>query len=214
MFVLLAVFVGAAEMTNLQSFADLRFCNATRRLSISAHASACHSANCNVVQVQALQSQLQACQDQLHGAQAECTANAEYAAKLEGDLASLTEAYHDVQRTHGAAEAELQSLRAAADASKLPNSAAHEAVQPGAQEEGSAAEVAELQQEMDDLLVCLGQEEQKVSIFSSKLQELGVNAGALIAHIGENEGDEDGDVGLAGDARGDTDADHDPGFLT
>lgn len=45
---------------------------------------------------------------------------------------------------------------------------------------------------MDDLLVCLGQEEQKVAILVDKLAELGVDAEALIEHVcAEDEDDND-----------------------
>lgn len=56
-----------------------------------------------------------------------------------------------------------------------------------------------LQAELDDLLVCLGQEEQKVAILSEKLLELGVDADSLVQHITlEDDGDGDSVEGTSG----------------
>lgn len=167
-----------------------------------------------MVQVHNLQEQLRSCQEHLSAARADCSASAEYASKLESDLASLTEAYHDLQRTSDANAAELQSLRQAAQSAPAENGAAAGAVHTDALDSSgaAAADLAELQQEMDDLLVCLGQEEQKVEVLGTRLRELGIDAGALIAHIGDGEGDTD-DEGDGAGGREDPDP-ADSGFLT
>jgi SMC interacting uncharacterized protein involved in chromosome segregation len=92
---------------------------------------------------------------------------------LEANMASLSGAYQDLQHVCELKESELEALRASRERQQATGDA-------GA---ASLSELLELRQEMDDLLVCLGQEEQKVEVLSKKLEEHGVDAEALIEHI-------------------------------
>lgn len=47
------------------------------------------------------------------------------------------------------------------------------------------------EEQLTDLLVCLGQEEQKVSALSDKLSSLGIDVGEILASIQPEEGEED-----------------------
>lgn len=151
-----------------------------------------HSALCVQVRVQSEQLQVQQGQGaQLQAAQAAHAESAEVIAKMEADMASLSEAYHDLQQAVAAKDSEITALQAGAAIRGDGGSAG------GSQ----LGEMLELRQEMDDLLVCLGQEEEKVEVLSGHLQALGVDAVALIAHIGdEAEGSVDGSAAPAATA--------------
>lgn len=101
--------------------------------------------------------------------------------KLESDIASLSEAYQDLQQSHDLKDKEIEALQARTAVMKETG-------------EGNSnlAELLALQQELDDLLVCLGQEEQKVAILADKLHEMGVDANVLIEHIGDEGSDGSG----------------------
>jgi hypothetical protein len=58
--------------------------------------------------------------------------------------------------------------------------------------ETSANELEQLQAEMDDLLVCLGEEERKVMILTEKLSEFGVDGDALLERVRNEEIEDDG----------------------
>lgn len=140
------------------------------------------------LQVQELQAAATAHQQQaleLQRAQAE---GAEVVHKLEADMAALSDAYHDLQAACTLKDSEIEALLAALARAQSGGGEA-----PGGGN-ASLSELLEVRQEMDDLLVCLGQEEQKVEVLSEKLGELGVDAQALVAHIAaEAEGSEVGD---------------------
>lgn len=50
--------------------------------------------------------------------------------------------------------------------------------------EAAAKATAEAEDGVNDLLVCLGQEERKVELLSARLAELGVDAAAIVASVG------------------------------
>lgn len=50
--------------------------------------------------------------------------------------------------------------------------------------EAAAKATAEAEDGINDLLVCLGQEERKVELLSARLAELGVDAAAIVAGVG------------------------------
>jgi chromosome segregation ATPase len=144
------------------------------------------------VQVSSLQAQLEEQSSRLAAASSEQAAGAEYIAKLEGDMASLSDAYQDLQQSHALKEQEAQALQAQVRASGTNLHADAGAIAAGNE---SLAELLEVRQEMDDLLVCLGQEEQKVEILAGRLRESGVDPDPLIAHIGADGSAGTGDTG-------------------
>jgi predicted RNase H-like nuclease (RuvC/YqgF family) len=131
--------------------------------------------NGRLMQVQELQAQVQEQSSELIVARGSHTDSTEVVLKLESDLASLSEAYQDLQQSHDLKDKEIEALQAKTVGIKETGSGGN----------SNLSELLELQQEMDDLLVCLGQEEQKVAILSGKLHEMGVDADALIEHIGD-----------------------------
>ena len=153
------------------------------------------------LQVHTLQSELAAQRTVVEAAHHEQAESAEFIAKLEADLASLSEAYHD-----------LQHAQSTADDHQAVNGSHEQHTSSAPQAAGTSdgnehlAQLLEARQEMDDLLVCLGQEEQKVETLLDKLQALGVDGSTLIAHIGDGgsqEGSVAGEAVLHGQQTGD-----------
>ena len=135
-------------------------------------------------------------QQQMHDLQRAQAEGADVVQKLEADMAALSDAYQDLQSDCTHKDSEIETLQAAL--------ARPQGGEPGggaASANASLSELLDVRQEMDDLLVCLGQEEQKVEVLSEKLQELGVDADALVAHIvAEAEGSEGEAQAAAGSA--------------
>ncbi|KAJ4827560.1 Golgin candidate 6 [Turnera subulata] len=106
------------------------------------------------------------------------------AGKMESDLKSLSDAYNSLEQTNFHLEKEVKALKSGG-ASPLPDL---EAIKEEAREEAQKESEAEL----NDLLVCLGQEQSKVEKLSSRLLELGEDVDKLLEGIGE-------DMALPGD---------------
>lgn len=106
------------------------------------------------------------------------------AGKYETDLKSLSDAYNSLEQANYHLELEVKSLRGGS-ASILPDL---EAVR----EEGRQEAQKESEAELNDLLVCLGQEQSKVEKLTSRLAELGEDVNALLEGIGD-EGEVQGD---------------------
>lgn len=98
------------------------------------------------------------------------------AAKLESDLKSLSDAYNSLEQDNCRLESEVKVLRKGGTAS-YPDV---EALKAEAKEEAQKDSEAEL----NDLLVCLGQEQSKVERLSSRLAELGEDVDALLEGVG------------------------------
>ncbi|URD83809.1 Uso1 / p115 like vesicle tethering protein, head region [Musa troglodytarum] len=111
------------------------------------------------------------------------------ATKLESDLKSLSDAYNSLEQSNFHLEAEVKALRKGGDA-PYPDV---EAIRAEAREEAEKESEAEL----NDLLVCLGQEQSKVEKLTSRLIELGEDVDSLLEGIGDDtalgEDDEDDD---------------------
>ncbi|KAJ3671660.1 hypothetical protein LUZ60_007739 [Juncus effusus] len=105
------------------------------------------------------------------------------ALKLESDLKSLSDAYNSMEQANIQLEKEIKDLR-------NPNV---ERMREEAREEAQR----ESEGELNDLLVCLGQEQTKVERLSARLAELGEDVENLLEGIGEDsalqEEDEDED---------------------
>ncbi|XP_020587913.1 golgin candidate 6 isoform X2 [Phalaenopsis equestris] len=113
------------------------------------------------------------------------------AGKLESDLKSLSDAYNSLEQDNFRLESE-------AKASRKEGNLFHpdvEAIRAEAREEAQKESEAEL----NDLLVCLGQEQSKVDKLSTRLAELGEDVEKLLEEIGDESGlpdeeeEEDGD---------------------
>ncbi|KAM7278631.1 hypothetical protein ACFE04_005765 [Oxalis oulophora] len=100
--------------------------------------------------------------------------------KLESDLKSLSDAYNSLEQLNLNLEKEIHTLKSCgADAS--PDV---EAIKSEAREEA----LKESETELSDLLVCLGQEQNRVEKLSARLLELGVDVDALLEGVGDDVG--------------------------
>lgn len=102
------------------------------------------------------------------------------AAKLESDLKSLSDAYNSLEQVNFRLENDLKAVNGQGSSS-LPDI---DAIKVEAREEAQKESEAEL----NDLFVCLGQEQSKVEKLSSKLLELGVDVDKLLEGLGEETG--------------------------
>ncbi|WJX65232.1 Golgin candidate 6 [Trifolium repens] len=102
------------------------------------------------------------------------------AAKTEGDLRSLSDAYNSLEQSNLHLENELKALRGG-EHSTFPDV---EAIKAEAREEA----LKESEGELNDLLVCLGQEQSKVDKLSARLLELGEDVDKLLEDIGDDAG--------------------------
>ncbi|KAJ8750398.1 hypothetical protein K2173_014313 [Erythroxylum novogranatense] len=108
------------------------------------------------------------------------------AAKMESDLKSLSDAYNSLEQANFHLEKEVKGLKSGG-ASSPPDV---EAIKAEAREEAQK----ESEVELNDLLVCLGQEQSKVEKLSSRLMELGEDVDKLLEGIGDDMGlPEDGE---------------------
>ncbi|XP_012568043.1 golgin candidate 6 isoform X2 [Cicer arietinum] len=108
------------------------------------------------------------------------------AGKMEADLRSLSDAYNSLEQSNLQLENEVKALRGEG-VSTFPDV---EAIKAEAREEA----LKESEGELNDLLVCLGQEQSKVDRLSARLLELGEDVDQLLEGIGDDAGAaEDGD---------------------
>ncbi|XP_022740122.1 golgin candidate 6-like isoform X2 [Durio zibethinus] len=103
------------------------------------------------------------------------------AGKLESDLKSLSDAYNSLEQTNLHLEKEVKALKSGGTPSTSPDI---EAIKAEAREEAQKESEAEL----NDLLVCLGQEQSKVEKLSARLSELGEDVDKLLEGIGDDMG--------------------------
>ncbi|KAK4771792.1 hypothetical protein SAY86_013567 [Trapa natans] len=101
------------------------------------------------------------------------------AEKTESDLKSLSDAYNSLEQANFNLELEVKALRSGGPSSG-PDL---EAIKAEAREEAQKESEAEL----NDLLVCLGQEQSKVERMSLRLLELGEDVDKLLEGIGEED---------------------------
>lgn len=103
------------------------------------------------------------------------------AAKMESDLKSLSDAYNSLEQTNFHLEKEVKALKSGGSSASSPDV---EAIKAEAREEAQKESEAEL----NDLLVCLGQEQSKVEKLSARLLELGEDVEKLLEGIGDDMG--------------------------
>ncbi|MQL72581.1 hypothetical protein Taro_004932 [Colocasia esculenta] len=97
--------------------------------------------------------------------------------KLESDLKSLSDAYTSLEQANFQLDSEVRALRKGGQ--PYPDV---EAIKAQAKEEAEKESEAEL----NDLLVCLGQEQSKVEKLSARLAELGEDVDSLLEGIGDD----------------------------
>ncbi|KAF8397583.1 hypothetical protein HHK36_016503 [Tetracentron sinense] len=102
------------------------------------------------------------------------------AGKMESDLNSLSDAYNSLEQANFRLESEVKALRNGGS-KPFPDL---EALKLEAKEEAQK----ESEVELNDLLVCLGQEQSKVEKLSAKLVELGEDVESLLEGIGDEAG--------------------------
>ncbi|XP_019439685.1 PREDICTED: golgin candidate 6-like isoform X1 [Lupinus angustifolius] len=108
------------------------------------------------------------------------------ATKTEADLRSLSDAYNSLEQANFQLENEVKALKRGVGGSSIFPDV--EAIKAEAREEAQK----ESEGELNDLLVCLGQEQSKVERLSARLLELGEDVDKLLEGVGD-------DVGIGGD---------------
>lgn len=106
------------------------------------------------------------------------------AGKMESDLKSLSDAYNSLEQANLQLEKEVQTLRDGG----YPDI---EAIKSQVREEA----LKESEAELNDLLVCLGQEQSKVERLTERLLALGENVDELLEGIGDETGLPEDDEG-------------------
>ncbi|KAK6158218.1 hypothetical protein DH2020_005532 [Rehmannia glutinosa] len=107
------------------------------------------------------------------------------AGKLESDLKSLSDAYNSLEQANFQLEREVKALKSGG-AVPIPDI---DEIKAEAREEAQKESEAEL----NDLLVCLGQEQSKVEKLSARLMELGEDVDKLLEGVGDDMGLQDDD---------------------
>lgn len=137
------------------------------------------------VQIEALRQELEGTKRQIEAlktekSQIEAEANNQrnLAVKLESDLKSLSDAYNSLEQANYRLDAEVKTLR---QGGSVPYPDV-EAIKAQAKEEAEKDSEAEL----NDLLICLGQEQSKVEKLSTRLAELGEDVDTLLQGIGDD----------------------------
>ncbi|KAL2525012.1 Golgin candidate 6 [Abeliophyllum distichum] len=96
---------------------------------------------------------------------------------MESDLQSLSDAYNSLEQANFQLEREVKALKSGGATPDLDI----EAIKAEAREEAQK----ESEVELNDLLVCLGQEQSKVEKLSTRLMELGEDVDKLLDGIGD-----------------------------
>jgi len=112
--------------------------------------------------------------------ESEATMYRNLATKIEADLKSLSDAYNSLEQANFHLEKEVKALKSGG-ASPIPDI---DAIKAEAREEAQK----DSETELNDLLVCLGQEQSKVEKLSARLMELGVDVDELLEGIGDESG--------------------------
>lgn len=102
------------------------------------------------------------------------------AGKMESDLKSLSDAYNSLEQANFHLEKEVKALKSGGASTPLDV----EAIRAEAREEAQKESEAEL----NDLLVCLGQEQSRVEKLSARLMELGEDVDKLLEGVGDDMG--------------------------
>lgn len=157
----------------------------------------------NKAEIESLKQQLEVAQQWVEAVREEKTElENEYghfkqmAADKENDFKGLSDAYNALEQDNVRLEREVRTLQAALQEGGLAHvPPSHEELEK-AREEGRQEAQKDSEGELNDLLVCLGQEETKVERLKGRLENMGENVEKLLEGIGEPEGgvEEDDDV--------------------
>ncbi|KAK4338451.1 hypothetical protein RND71_042938 [Anisodus tanguticus] len=112
-------------------------------------------------------------------AESEASTYKNLAGKTESDLKSLSDAYNSLEQANFQLEKQVKALKSG-DIEALKEEAREEALK-------------ESEVELNDLLVCLGQEQSKVDKLSNRLRELGEDVDKLLEDIGDDVGADEED---------------------
>ncbi|GAA0144610.1 membrane traffic protein [Lithospermum erythrorhizon] len=132
------------------------------------------------VQLETLRRDLQEASQRLENMKKEKAKIESEATKMESDLKSLSDAYNSLEQANFQLEKEVKLLKSGG-ATAAPDI---EAIKAEAREEAQKDSEAEL----NDLLVCLGQEQSRVEKLSERLLELGEDVDKLLEGIGDDAG--------------------------
>lgn len=102
------------------------------------------------------------------------------ASKMESELKSLSDAYCSLEQANSQLEKDVKSLRSGGTTTYPDIEAIKAEVREEAQKESEA--------ELNDLLVCLGQEQSKVERLTARLLELGEDVDQLLEGVGDDTG--------------------------
>tara|TARA_B100001094_G_scaffold303315_1_gene331316 strand:- start:162 stop:803 length:642 start_codon:yes stop_codon:yes gene_type:complete len=145
------------------------------------------------VEMGRLEGQLRQAEERARGAEAAASQRAADLSALSGSYSALESHSFSLESQLQAAQKQLQGAQtagAAAAASVGSSPAEVDVLLARARDETRAEVEAEGDEAMNDLLVCLGQEERKVEALSEKLAELGEDADAIVeAILAEEEAD-------------------------
>ena len=137
-------------------------------------------------EVARLRGELQQSVERARGAEAAATQRSADLSALSASYSSLESRSFTLESQLQATQRQLEEARTAAGsapASVGSSPAEVEVLLNRARDETRAEVEAEGDEAMNDLLVCLGQEERKVEALSGKLGELGVDAGPIVEAI-------------------------------
>lgn len=151
----------------------------------------CHPLCDDRQQLAAMQGRWGELEAQLTAAKQQASEAAALSAKAEDDLAEVSSAYNHLEEHAHQLEQQLASVQQAAELATLQaversstvDEAAVNARIQAAMAAAQADAAAEADEQMSDLLVCLGQEEAKVQVLSDRLARLGVDVDSLVADI-------------------------------
>ncbi|KAH7352144.1 hypothetical protein KP509_19G032000 [Ceratopteris richardii] len=136
--------------------------------------------------IQAYQQRIEKMEQQQHEKEQEALYYKQLSEKHEADLKALSAAYNSLEQANFRLEDEVQNLKKGAHGTAvsagLSISDLDAAREEGRQEGAKASEA-----ELNDLLVCLGQEESKVERLRARLEELGEDVEALLQDIDEEQ---------------------------
>ncbi|KAL2320175.1 hypothetical protein Fmac_029144 [Flemingia macrophylla] len=114
------------------------------------------------------------------GVESEARKYLNLAEKMEADIRSLSDAYNSLEQSNIQLEKQVKAQKSGGSSTFLDE----EAIKAEAREEA----LKESEGELNDLLVCLGQEQSKVDRLSARLLELGEDVDKLLEGIGDDVG--------------------------
>ena len=146
------------------------------------------------VETESLHQQIQDLQRRQKEKELESLYYKQLADKFEADLKSLSAAYNSLEQENNRLDNDLRNIRGIGTRGVSTTSVSSVELE-AAKEEGRNEARKESEAELNDLLVCLGQEESKVEKLRSRLEELGEDVDLLLQGIGEAEEEDNDDNG-------------------